>query len=77
MHLSLEAITRAAAASVKGVRLPREAEQRAREEVLGTLVAALSDEQFSAVVELLRQLGQYKRAASRLLFVRLEGISVR
>ncbi len=56
MHLSLEAITRAAAASVKGVRLPREAEQRAREEVLGTLVAALSDEQFSAVVELLRQL---------------------
>lgn len=56
MHLSLEAVARAAAASVKGVQLPRDADQQVREEVLGTLVAALSDEQFSAVVELLRQL---------------------
>ena len=56
MHLSLESIARAAAASVKGLLLPPEAERQAREEVLGTLVAALTDEQFSAVVELLRQL---------------------
>jgi hypothetical protein len=56
MHLSFEEICRAAAASVKGVALPPEAEQREREEVLGGLVAALTAQQFSAVVELLRQL---------------------
>ena len=56
MHLSLEAVSRAAAASVRGVVLPREDEQYVREEVLGTLVAGLTDEQFGAVVELLRHL---------------------
>jgi hypothetical protein len=56
MHLSLEAICRAAAASAKGVFPPPEQEQRAREEVLGMLVTTLTDEQFGAVVELLRQL---------------------
>ncbi|HLJ82228.1 MAG TPA: helix-turn-helix transcriptional regulator, partial [Ktedonobacterales bacterium] len=56
MHLSVEAVSRAAAASVRGVIPPREEEQRAREEVLGTLVAGLTDAQFNAVVELLRQL---------------------
>ncbi len=56
MHLSLESVVRAAAASVKGVVPPSEDEQQARQEVLGTLVAALTPEQFSAVVELLRQL---------------------
>ncbi|MGH2515249.1 MAG: helix-turn-helix domain-containing protein [Ktedonobacterales bacterium] len=56
MHLSLESVSRAAAASVHGVIPPREEEQHAREEVLGTLVAGLTDVQFSAVVELLRHL---------------------
>ena len=56
MHLSLEAVSRAAAASVRGVVLPPEEEQYKREEVLGTLVAGLTDEQFGAVVELLRLL---------------------
>jgi len=56
MHLSLEAVCRAAAASAKGVIPPPEQEQQAREEVVGTLVTALTDEQFGAVVELLRQL---------------------
>lgn len=56
MHLSLESVSRAAAASVHGVIPPPEEEQHVREEVLGTLVAGLTDEQFSAVVELLRHL---------------------
>src|SRR5262249_56093993 len=56
MHLSLEAVCRAAAASAKGVIPPPEQEQQAREEVVGTLVSPLTDEQFGAVVELLRQL---------------------
>lgn len=56
MHLSLVALERAAAAAAKGALLPPEAELQARDEVLGALVAALTDEQFSAVVELLRQL---------------------
>lgn len=56
MHLSLESVSRAAAASVKGVTPPPEEQQQSRQEVLGTLVAALTPEQFSAVVELLRQL---------------------
>lgn len=54
MHLSLEAICRAAAASIRGVIPPPEAEQQARAEVLRTLVSGLTNEQFSAVVELLR-----------------------
>lgn len=56
LHVSLEAVARAAGASVKGVIPPPEDVQHAREEALGALVAALSDQQFSAVVELLRQL---------------------
>jgi transcriptional regulator with XRE-family HTH domain len=56
MHLSLDAICRAGAAAVKGVMLPPESTQRAREESLSSLVAVLTDEQFSAVVELLRQM---------------------
>ena len=56
MHLSLESVCRAAAASVRGVIPPSEEEQHAREAVLSTLVAGLTDEQFGAVVELLRHL---------------------
>lgn len=56
LHVSLESVARAAGASVKGVIPPPEDVEHAREEALGALVAALSDEQFSAVVELLRQL---------------------
>lgn len=56
LHVGLEAVARAAAASVKGVIPPPEDVQHAREETLSALVAALSDEQFSAVVELLRQM---------------------
>lgn len=63
MHLSLEAVSRAAAASVRGVIPPREEEQRAREEVLCTLVVGLTDAQFNAVVELLRQLRPVSPAA--------------
>lgn len=56
MHLSLEATCRAAAASVRGVIPPPMEIQSAREEVLGSLVAALTEAQFSAVVELLQQM---------------------
>lgn len=56
MHLSLESVCRAAAASVKGMLLAADEEQHAREEVLSGLVAGLTDQQFSAVVELLRHL---------------------
>jgi transcriptional regulator with XRE-family HTH domain len=56
MHLSLESVCRAAAASVKGMPLAPEEEQHAREEVLSALVVGLTDQQFSAVVELLRHL---------------------
>lgn len=63
MHLSLESVARAAAASVKGVMPPPEEEQHARQEVLGTLVAALTPEQFGAVVELLRQLRPVPQAS--------------
>lgn len=56
MHLSLEAVSRAAAASVHGVIPPSEEEQHAREAILSGLVAGLTDEQFNAVVELLRHL---------------------
>lgn len=56
MHLSLESVCRAAAASVKGMPLAPDEEQHAREEVLSALVAGLTDQQFSAVVELLRHL---------------------
>lgn len=56
MHLSLEQVCRAAVASSRGVTLPPESEQRARDEVVAPLVAALTEDQFSAVVELLRQM---------------------
>ncbi|MFI5274678.1 MAG: helix-turn-helix domain-containing protein, partial [Ktedonobacterales bacterium] len=56
LHIGLEAVARAAAASVKGVFPPPEPIQHAREEALSTLVAALNDDQFNAVVELLRQM---------------------
>jgi transcriptional regulator with XRE-family HTH domain len=56
LHLSLDAVCRAAAASVKGVPLAPEDTRRTREEVLSPLVSGLSEDQFSAVVELLRQM---------------------
>lgn len=56
MHLSLESVCRAAAASVKGMPLAADEEQHEREEVLSALVGGLTDQQFSAVVELLRHL---------------------
>lgn len=56
MHLSLESVCRAAAASVKGLPLAADEDLHAREEVLSGLVAGLTDQQFSAVVELLRHL---------------------
>ncbi|HEV2458617.1 MAG TPA: helix-turn-helix transcriptional regulator [Ktedonobacterales bacterium] len=57
LHVSLEGVARAAAASVKGITPPPDEVQRMREEALTSLVAGLSDGQFNAVVELLRQLG--------------------
>jgi transcriptional regulator with XRE-family HTH domain len=56
MHLSLEQVCRAAVASAHGITLPPESEQRARGEVVAPLVASLTDNQFMAVVELLRQM---------------------
>jgi transcriptional regulator with XRE-family HTH domain len=56
LHLSLEQVCRAAVASARGITLPPESEQRARDEVVAPLVAPLTEDQFSAVVELLRQM---------------------
>jgi transcriptional regulator with XRE-family HTH domain len=56
LHVSLESVTRAAGASVRGIIPPPEDVQRAREEALSAVVAPLSDAQFSAVLELLRQM---------------------
>lgn len=56
LHVGLEPVSRAAAASVKGVIPPPEEVQYHREEVVSTLIAALTDAQFDAVVELLRQM---------------------
>lgn len=56
LHVGLEEICRAAAATAKDVALPPEEVQRSRGEVLFALVQTLSDAQFSAVVELLRQI---------------------
>lgn len=56
LRISLEGVARAAAASVTGVVPPPEDVQKAREEALGALVAPLSDAQFNAVAELLRQM---------------------
>jgi transcriptional regulator with XRE-family HTH domain len=57
LHLSLEEICRAAAAAAKGASLPPEEGGHARVEVLLTLAQRLSNAQFGAVVELLRQMG--------------------
>src|SRR5258708_659604 len=62
MHLSLESVIAAAVASEKGVPLLPETQQWMRIEVLRTLVAALTDEQFSVIVELLRHLGANHQA---------------
>lgn len=56
MHLSLEQVCRAAAASSRGAVLPSSAEQRVRDEVVAPLLAALTEQQFAAVIELLRQM---------------------
>jgi|GEM_PF-2191937 transcriptional regulator with XRE-family HTH domain len=56
LHLSLEEVCRAAAATAKGVVLPPAEVQHSREAVLSSLAQMLSDAQFSAVVELLRQM---------------------
>lgn len=56
MHLSLDGVCRSAAASVRGTMLPDEEVLQTREEVVRSLLAGLSDDQFSAVVELLRQM---------------------
>ena len=56
MHLSLESVARAAAAAAKGIIPPPEDVQQRREDLVRTPIAALSDEQFSAVVELLIQM---------------------
>lgn len=56
MHISLEQMCRAAAASAHGITLPSETQQHARDELIAPLCATLTDEQFSAVVELLRQM---------------------
>lgn len=65
MHLSLESVCRAAAASVKGMPLAADEEQHEREEVLSALVVGLTDQQFSAVVELLRHLRPVVSASER------------
>jgi transcriptional regulator with XRE-family HTH domain len=56
LRISLEQICRAAVAGAHGQLLPDVIEQRAREEVLMPLAGTLSDGQFDALVELLRQL---------------------
>lgn len=56
MHLSLDSVARAAAAAAKGIIPPPEEVQQRREDLVRTPIAALSDEQFSAVVELLIQM---------------------
>ncbi|MGZ3677247.1 MAG: hypothetical protein ACXWQR_01595, partial [Ktedonobacterales bacterium] len=56
MHLSLESVARAAAAAAKGFFPPQEDVQQRREDLVRMPVAALSDEQFNAVLELLIQM---------------------
>ncbi len=70
MHLSLESVARAAAAAAKGVIPPPEDVQQRREDSVRTPLAALSDEQFSAVLELLiqmRPLGPGSSGSRRLI----------
>lgn len=64
MRISLEQMCRAAVASAQGITLPSETQQHARDEVIGPLCATLTDEQFSAVVELLRQMQPRARPGS-------------
>lgn len=56
MHLSLESVATAAAAAAKGIIPPPEEMQQRREDLVRIPIAALSDEQFSAVLELLIQM---------------------
>lgn len=56
MHLSLESVATAAAAAAKGLILPLDEMQQRREELVHLPIAALSEEQFSAVLELLIQM---------------------
>jgi hypothetical protein len=56
LHLGLEETCRAAAATAKGLPLPVPELQRSRVEVLTPLTETLSEAQFRAVVELLRQM---------------------
>ncbi|HEV7127317.1 MAG TPA: helix-turn-helix transcriptional regulator [Ktedonobacterales bacterium] len=56
MHLSLEQVSRAAVAGSHGLALPEEAERQARDEIVNPLISSLSDEQFYALIELLRQM---------------------
>lgn len=56
LHLSLEETCRAAAAAAKGAPLPAEEVGRMRAEVLLAVTGTLNDAQFTAVVELLRQM---------------------
>ncbi|MGO8948111.1 MAG: helix-turn-helix domain-containing protein [Ktedonobacterales bacterium] len=56
LHLSLEEICRAAAAAAKGAPLPAGEVGRSRSEVLLAVTETLSDAQFNAVIELLRQM---------------------
>ena len=54
MHLGLEPVCRAAALAARGYTLPEENLMRDREEALRPLIAPLSNEQFAALVELVR-----------------------
>lgn len=56
MHLGLEQLCRAAAASARGASLPDDARQRVRADVVAPHLSALTDAQFAAIVELLRQM---------------------
>jgi transcriptional regulator with XRE-family HTH domain len=56
LRISLEQVSRAAVAGAHGQHLPDVVEQRARAEVLMPLAGALTDSQFDALVELLRQM---------------------
>lgn len=70
MHLSLESVARAAAAASKGIIPPQAEVQQLREDLVRMPVSALSDEQFSAVLELLiqmRPLGPGSSGSRRLI----------
>jgi len=56
LHLSLEDICRAAAATARGVALPPQEIQLSRREALASLAQTLNDAQFSAVIEIMRQM---------------------